>query len=59
MSATSQKLLEEIQTIENNIKLIESIGGDPSALRVKLRETQQLFAAANSTLNEGRSVLKG
>lgn len=59
MSASSEKLLVQIQDLERNIQIAESSGGDALSLKEKLYELKKQFAAAKEALNEGKSILKG
>lgn len=59
MSASSEKLLEQIHDLERRIQIAESSGGDASLLKEQLTDLSIRFSVANQALNEGKAVLKG
>lgn len=59
MSATSQVLLETIQSLEKQISLIKASNGDVSELETQLIELKKKHASALNTLNEGKQLLRG
>lgn len=59
MSASSERLLEQIQQLERNIQIAESSGGDALLMKERLKVLREQFVAAKEALNEGKSILKG
>lgn len=59
MSASTERLLEQIKLIEVAIATAESQGQDPSTLRDDLKYYQQKLATCNEALTEGKTILKG
>ena len=59
MSASSERLLEQIQQLERNIQIAESSGGDALLMKERLKDLMEQFVAAKEALNEGKSILKG
>lgn len=59
MSATSQVLLETIESLEKQIALVRSTNGDCSQLEAQLVELKKKHASALVTLNEGKQLLRG
>lgn len=59
MPATSQIILENIEILEEEIRELERTGSDTTSAKKRLSELKSTFVAATSTLNEGKSVLKG
>lgn len=61
MSATTEILLEEIKTIETQLREAERANDAYSCtyLSTKLKEARSRLERANETLTENRSILKG
>ena len=58
MSASTEKLVEQIELTERAITEAESSGRDVRALRDDLKHLRRKLHACNEALNEGRQVLK-
>lgn len=59
MSASTEKLLEQIHTTRQAIATRKASGQDASELESYLAELNERFTSANNALNEGKQVLKG
>ena len=59
MSATTEKLLEQISYLENEIAEATKFGNDTTELVSSLEKAKRLFNECNSLLNESKTVLKG
>lgn len=59
MSATREKLVEQITQVEEDIKQLEAKGDEPTALRAFLVELKKELEATNQTLMETKNLLKG
>ena len=59
MSASTERLVEQIKTTEEAIKLNEGSGQDTSTLKAELRQLQRRLQVASEALTEGRQILKG
>lgn len=57
MSATSTIILEEIRSLEEELKT--ATGDALEAKRTRLEELKRNFNSATQALTEGRSLLKG
>jgi uncharacterized coiled-coil protein SlyX len=61
MSSTAATILQQIQLIEETIKLLE-VNNQRETVELKREELRTLYQrlqAVNSALNENRSILKG
>ena len=59
MSASTERLLEQIKAIEAAITAAETNGQDSSLLRSDLRYYQRKLATCNEALSEGKQLIKG
>jgi hypothetical protein len=59
MSASTEKLLEQIHNTRAAIATRKASGQDASDLETYLGELNQRLETANQALNEGKQVLKG
>lgn len=59
MSATSEKLAEELRVLEQQLAAATAAGNDTSALLERKRVLVERLQAANASLTEGSQVLKG
>jgi hypothetical protein len=59
MSATTERLIEQIHLVEEAIKAAESRGEDSNSLRTDLQYYQRKLSACNEALTEGRQIIKG
>lgn len=59
MSATTERLLEDIRRKEDAIIEATSRGYDTMSLREELRLLKQRLSTSNEALTESRSLLKG
>ena len=59
MSATTEKLYDQIRNLESTIAEWQSAGKDTSTLIVELANCRKQLEAANNALNENRQILKG
>ena len=61
MSASVEKILDEIREVEQNIKILELEGNSLGILHMHevLSELKKRLVRANEVLNEGKSILKG
>jgi len=58
MSASTERLVEQIKLIEQAIAAAEAAGTDALPLKADLRHYQRKLSASNEALNEGKQVLK-
>jgi len=58
MSAATERLVEQINLVEQAIKTADAIGQDSSPLKQDLQLLQQKLATSNKALNEGKQILK-
>ena len=61
MSSTAAAILQQIQLVEESIKILEENNQRETAelKREELRNLYQRLQTVNSALNENRSILKG
>lgn len=58
MSASTERLIEQIGLVEASIVLAESREDDATVLKAELRQLQRRLHVASEALAEGRHVLK-
>ena len=59
MSASTERLVEQIQLTERAIASAEAAGQDASSLKADLKHLQRKLQTCNEALTEGRQMLKG
>lgn len=59
MSASTERLVEQIKATEQAIAEAERAGKDASTLKADLRYFQRKLQVCNEALTEGKQVLKG
>ena len=59
MSASTERLVEQIRATEEAIKAADVSGHDSSGLKTDLRHLQRKLQVASEALTEGRQILKG
>lgn len=59
MSASTERLVEQIRACEAAIAAAEAQGLDATGLKTDLRYLQRKLAVCNEALTEGKQVLKG
>jgi len=59
MSASTERLVEQIKLTEQAIVAAEAAGADSSSLKTDLRYLQRKLQVCNEALTEGKQVLKG
>lgn len=59
MSASTERLVEQIKLTEQAIAEAEKAGKDPSGLKHDLKHLQRKLQVSNEALTEGKQVLKG
>ncbi len=59
MSASTERLVEQIRLTEQAIAAAEAAGTDASSLKADLRHFQRKLQVSNEALTEGKQVLKG
>ena len=59
MSASTEKLLEQITLLEQAIETAETTGQDTSKLKSELVTYQRKLDSCNHALHENKQILKG
>lgn len=59
MSATTERLVEEINELEQRIAALPSGSGAARTLREELDQRRKELTAATGALTEGKTLLKG